>query len=176
MECTGKFIGIQNNPITNECSVVFRVNEPQVFLNEYDKLSREEKLSIEVKKYRKKRSLDANDYCWVLLTKLASVLNTSKDELYEIMLRRYGEPYKDDDGYITITVKSSVDMSKVDGHWMMIKELDKWKSYMMIKGSSEYDTAEMAKFIDGIISECKVQGIETMTPAEIEEIKMLWGK
>ena len=45
----------------------------------------------------------------------------------------------------------------------------------MIKGSSDYDTAEMSQFIDGIISECKDQGIQTMTPNEIEEMKQKWG-
>ena len=45
----------------------------------------------------------------------------------------------------------------------------------MIKGSSEYDTGEMSRFIDGVISECKELGIQTMTPDEIEELKQKWG-
>ena len=174
MEVTGKLIGIQQNPISREYTATLTINEPDRLLADYGSLSQEEKLSIEVKKWRKKRSLDANAYCWVLLSKLATVHNSSKEEIYEEMLRRYGEPYKDDDGYITITVKSSVDMDKIDGHWLLIKESEKWKSYMMVKGSSEYETAEMARFIDGVVSECKESGIETLTPDELNQMKNAW--
>ena len=37
---------------------------------------------FEIKEYKKKRSLNANSYCWVLLQKLADKLNTTKEELY----------------------------------------------------------------------------------------------
>ena len=84
------------------------------------------------------------------MTKIAnhSDISSSKEEVYEQMLQKYGTFYEDEDGYITITVKKSVDMSKVDGHWKYIKDNGKFASYLMIKGSSEYDTAEMAHFID----------------------------
>lgn len=45
----------------------------------------------------------------------------------------------------------------------------------MIKGSSEYDTAEMAHFIDSIVEEAKELGIETSTPDELERMKQEWG-
>jgi hypothetical protein len=43
------------------------------------------------------------------------------------------------------------------------------------KGSSEFDTKEMSIFIDGIVSEAKELGIETMTPNEIARLNGLWG-
>ena len=46
--------------------------------------------------------------------------------------------------------------------------------YRLIKGSSQYDTKEMSLFIDGIVSECKEQGIETMTPSELDQLKQSW--
>lgn len=131
-------------------------------------------MSIEAKKYRAKRSLDANAYAWVLFTKIAEVVRSSKDEIYENMLQKYGHLYKDDDGYVTITVRADVDMSKVQGHWKFYKSNGKFSSYLMIKGSSEYDTAEMAKFIDAVVLEAKELGIETATPDEIERMKTLW--
>ena len=48
------------------------------------------KLSIKVVKYRKKRSLDANAYMWVLLSKIAEVIHSNKDDVYIEMLSRYG--------------------------------------------------------------------------------------
>jgi hypothetical protein len=43
-------------------------------------------------------------------------------------------------------------------------------------GSSQYDSKQMATLIDGIVSECKELGIETMTPQELEGLKQTWGK
>ena len=122
---------------------------------------------LDIKKHRERRSLDANAYCWVLCTKIAEKVKTSKDEIYEEMLQKYG--YMSD---ITITVKSDVDMRRIDGHWKFYQESGdgKFKAYVMIRGSSEYDSKEMAHFIDMIIDEAKELGIETMTPAEIERM------
>jgi hypothetical protein len=41
-------------------------------------------------------------------------------------------------------------------------------------GSSTFDTKEMSVFIDGIVSECQMLGIQTETPAELERMKSLW--
>jgi hypothetical protein len=46
--------------------------------------------------------------------------------------------------------------------------------YRVYKGSSEYDTREMAVLIDGIISEAKELDIETLPPAEIARMKEMW--
>ena len=46
--------------------------------------------------------------------------------------------------------------------------------YRIYKGSSEYDTKEMAILIDGIVQECQEQNIETIPPEEIEALKNAW--
>lgn len=178
MNCTGKIQNISRDWKSGQLQITFSVNEPAV-INEIESLKDCEKLSIEAKKYRAKRSLDANAYCWVLMTKIAEVISTveaviSKDEVYEDMLQKYGYIYQDDDGYITVTVRSDVDMSKIQGHWKFYKGNGKFSSYLMIKGSSEYDTAEMARFIDAVVQEAKELGIETATPDEIERMKATW--
>ncbi|MDQ9744386.1 hypothetical protein RF397_17385, partial [Acinetobacter baumannii] len=45
----------------------------------------------QIKEYRKKRSLDANAYCWKLIGDIADALRTSKEEVYLLMLKRYGQ-------------------------------------------------------------------------------------
>lgn len=134
----------------------------------------EKDLDIEIKPHHEKRSLNANAYLWVLCTKIAQVIRSSKDEVYEEMLRKYGYLYKDDDGLITITVKADLDMSKVEGHWKYYTGNDTWKAYFMIKGTSMYDKSEMAHFLDMVIEEAKDLGIETLPPAEIERMKATW--
>ena len=127
-----------------------------------------------LKQWREKRSQDANSYAWVLMSKIADVVGSSKDEVYEEMLQKYGVIYEDENGYITMTVKRCVDMSKIDGHWKFVKSNGAFSSYLMIKGSSDYDTAEMSHFIDRIVEEAKELGIETATPDELERMKEMW--
>lgn len=175
MKFTGKLQNVSRDWSTGQYQVTFTVNEPMV-LNEVSNLKDIERLEIEAKKHRKRRSLDANAYCWVLCTKLAEVHETSKDEIYEEMLQKYGSFYQDDDGYVVVTVRADVDMTKIQGHWKFHRESKdgRFKSYLMIKGSSEYDTKEMARFIDRIVEEAKEEGIETLPPDELERMKAGW--
>ncbi|MCM1191993.1 MAG: hypothetical protein NC123_18255 [Butyrivibrio sp.] len=140
------------------------------------KLSQVDKLDVEIKKHLEKRSLDANAYAWVLMSKIAQVLGSSKEEVYEEMLHRYGILYEDSGGYITVTVKASVDMRKVEGHWQLVRDNGTFKAYAMIKGSSQYDTKEMSRFIDGIVSDAKELDIETLPPDELERMVAAYGK
>lgn len=174
MEWTGELKGISQDYVTGKFNVTLTINEGVPVVNFLNNLLREN-LSISVKKFKKKRSLDANAYCWVLMSKIAEVVGTSKDEVYEDMLQKYGSFYKDDNGYIAVTVREEVDMSKIKGHWKFYSGNGEFSAYLMIKGSSEYDTSEMAKFIDRIVDEAKELGIETLTPDELERMKARWG-
>lgn len=175
METTGKLIGASRTFNGQGIILTFEVDASSA--GQIENMKKDDLLRIRAVKYKQKRSLDANAYAWVLMTKIAnhSDISSSKEEVYEQMLQKYGTFYEDEDGYITITVKKSVDMSKVDGHWKYIKDNGKFASYLMIKGSSEYDTAEMAHFIDRIVEEAKELGIETATPDELERMKQEWG-
>ena len=172
METTGRLTGASRTLDGRGIILTFEVDGSAA--GQVEGIMKQDRLRIKAVKYKEKRSLDANAYAWVLMTKIADVVSTSKEEVYEDMLRRYGYIYEDDEGYITVTVKKSVDMSKIDGHWKFIKDNGKFASYMMIKGSSEYDTAEMSRFIDRIVEEAKDLGIETLTPAELERMKNEW--
>ena len=45
---------------------------------------------ISVKQYHKKRSLDANAYCWVLIDRLAEETRLKKSEIYRSAVREIG--------------------------------------------------------------------------------------
>lgn len=175
METTGKLIGASRTLNGQGIILTFEVDSSAA--GQVENMRSDDLLRIRAVKYKQKRSLDANAYAWVLMTKIANHpdISSSKEDVYEQMLQKYGTLYEDEDGYITITVKKSVDMSKVDGHWKFIKDNGKFASYLMIKGSSEYDTAEMSHFIDRIVEEAKELGIETATPDELERMKQEWG-
>lgn len=175
MEFIGKCAGINHNMLTGKCTITFEIDAPsQQVVDAYNDIKDVEKLKVDARKYRRKRSLDANAYAWVLMTKMAGVLRTSKDEVYELMLQRYPNIDMYDDECIVATFKSTVDISMIDGHWIRYKSNGTFTSYIKIKGSSKFDSKEMSVFIDGIISECKELGIETLTPNEIERLKQEW--
>ena len=132
----------------------------------------DKKYVIEIKQYRKGRSLNANAYCWSLCNELANVLRMDKDEVYINMLKAYGQSE-------IISVRSDID---VRGYFKYYDEFGKgyvnnkeFTHYKVYKGSSEYDTREMSILIDGIIQECAAQGIETMTPGELQLLKESWA-
>ena len=132
-------------------------------------------LKVDIKQYRAKRSLDANSYMWLLLAKMASVLNTTKDELYLESLGRYGV-------FTHIVVKPSV-VDRVKEEWRTVLELGEvtinGKTGTQLQcyfGSSTYTTKEMSVLVDGIVSECKNLDIETLSNHEVERLKTEWDK
>lgn len=130
-------------------------------------------LRIIAKKWRNKRSLDSNAYMWKIIEQIAMQLDSTHIEIYEDLIQQYGLMDRDESGYITVTMRAGIDKSHLPGHWKLDGEhstID-WKVYRRIRGTSEYDTKEMAWFLDRVIEEAKALGIETATPEELERIK-----
>ena len=72
MKCTGRLKDISIDFFTRKTVLSLEVNEDVT--GEYDKLKDKDKLAIEVKQWRRKRSLDANAYFHVLVSKIADEL------------------------------------------------------------------------------------------------------
>lgn len=110
MRFTGKLKEPIIDFVTHRLTILFEPNED--FLEAYEELKGKEVLSLEIKPYRKKRSLDANAYYWVLLTKLAKVMNTSNAEMHNLMLIHYGEPEIIEGKPVYMTVPDTEDAEK----------------------------------------------------------------
>ena len=131
---------------------------------------------IKIEKRRRRRSLDANAYAWVLIGKLAEKLKTSATAVYRELIRENGT-------YDMAIVKPEA-AERFRKAWASnglgwIAEAagtsPKGNEYIRyFYGSSAYDTAEMSRLIDAIVEECKEQGISTLTPRELEELKKAW--
>lgn len=176
MECRAKISNIARS--FKDSDIILTLNISGASDTELQDLSQCERLTLKLTQYKPKRSLNANAYLWVLMDKLASMFESTSEEVYEEMLQKYGTLALDDDGMpYTLTVKASVDMSKIDGHFKFYKESSdgKWKSYFVILGSSQYNSAEMTRLLDGVISECKEVGIETIPPDEYERMMERYG-
>ncbi len=135
-------------------------------------------IAIECKEHRKKRSLDANSYAWVLITKIADTLRTSKEELYIEMLKRYGQREKqlisiiDNEEAIAMIYRATNNHCTVVGEGTVNGK--QFKHLAILIGSSQYDTKQMSILIEGIVSEAKEMGIETLPPDEIKALKESW--
>lgn len=135
-------------------------------------LNLDESKEYEVKEYKHKRSLNANAYYWVLINKIADALNQSKEFVHMCMLKQYGQRYVVCVPYDT-PIESLVKYYEQDG---VRKQGDKlFKTYNVYLPSSEMNTYEMSKLIDGTVEEAQSMGIETMTPDEIAHLKAMWG-
>ena len=138
-------------------------------------IAKGKELSCEVKMYRHKRSMDSNAYMWVLLSKMADVMKTTKDELYLQVLDRYGV-------YTHIVVKPQA-VIRIKAEWKVVRDLGEvtingttGQQLQCFFSSSSYDSKEMSVLINGVVEECKDLGIETISTNELERMKSAWGR
>jgi len=139
---------------------------------------------IEIKEIKKKRSLNANNYSWLLTDKLSDKLivcgvKLSKEQMHAEMIFRYGQVALDDNG--EQVVYSTAQEAKLPEFFPYAKAIGEselngktFTHYRIYRGSHTYDTKEMSIFISGIVEECKEQGIETLTPAELAALEGAW--
>ena len=167
MESKGRVLDLHRDYRTGKFQLVLEVDS----VNKDENLKGEKR--IIVKQWREKRSLDANAYSWKLYELIAVELGSTSEEIHEDMLQKYGLLDRDEQGYITITMRAEIPVSHLPGHWKYDGEHStiSWKVYRRIRGTSEYDTKEMSYFLDRVIEEAKALGIETLPPEELERIK-----
>ena len=98
MQTTGiiEDISIDNKTRKSKISLLLDTKEIEIV----EQLKNENKLNIELKKYRAKRSLDSNAYMWTLAEKIAEKLGIPKIEVYKDAINEVGQcevvPIKDE--------------------------------------------------------------------------------
>ena len=127
----------------------------------------------EIKQYHPKRSLNANAYAWVLITKIANILRADKNDTYVQMLDRYGQ------SQVVSVIEQGADLFKrtVKYYVEVGESALNGKNFVHLRvltGSSEFDSREMAIFIDGLVSECKMMNIDVMNDSELDLLKSGW--
>lgn len=136
-------------------------------------------LTVEVKVKRKKRSHNANSYCWALCTELARVLGTSKEEVYKQAIRSIGAftpvPIKEAAAERYIQIWNSHGIGWVVENMGVCRTLPGYVTLACYHGSSVYNTKEMACLIDYLIEAAKDQGIDVMSEADKALLLEEWG-
>ena len=134
--------------------------------------------NLEVKEHRKKRSLDANAYAWVLIHKLAQDRRITPEEVYLQQIPNVG------DNYTPMCVREQ-DVERFKKSWQSnglgwpVKDLGPsqvpgCRNLMAYHGSSTYDTAQMSRLIDLLVQDCKELDIETLSEDKLSILKEEW--
>ena len=131
--------------------------------------------------HREKRSLDSNSYFHVLCDKLRQKLGISMARCKNHLIADYGQIQYLDDGSPMIYKTNAPDdyMYELETiHTKCVKVTEENGIevffYRIYRGSHTYNSAEMAKLIQGTVEECKQVGIETATPEELARMQALW--
>lgn len=124
-------------------------------------------VSVEIKRHRRRRSLDANAYAWVLIDRLADTLGQTKREVYREAIRGIGGV----SDVVMVSDKAAASLVKGWEHnglgWFTETMPSRQKgctTVVLYYGSSVYDTAQMAKLIDHLCQDCRAVGIDPTPP------------
>lgn len=148
---------------------------PQIAVTAAESVEDGKEYFVEIKRKRRRRSLDANAYCWVLIGKLSAALHLPPEEVYRAAIRDVGDNYE----ILPIRAEAVEKFTEAwSGHgigWICDtigdSDTDGYINVRAFYGSSFYDTAQMSRLIEIIVQDCKAQGIETMTPEELAKLQ-----
>lgn len=122
----------------------------------------------EIKKYRKKRSKNANSYMWELIGQLSQETNEATDVIYRRYIKEYG---------IFRDIEIQPDAQNTLEHvwsayglgWFcdVVDNVDDKVTLRLYYGSSSYNSKQMSVVINAVVEDCKALGIETLTPEEL---------
>ena len=144
----------------------------------FDEL-REKEVEVTIKKFSKKRSLDANAKAWVMIDQLAEKLKIPKTEVYRNAIKEIG-------GVSSVicvrdyAAETLCEKWRTKGQGWMAEtcpsKLPGCVNVTVWYGSSLYNTSQMADLINILIQECNEQGIPTMTEDEVDKCLASWQR
>lgn len=126
-------------------------------------------LEIRIAKWREKRSNNANAYFHLLVNEIAMVTGDSDDAVKRRLVVDYGALARDINGNVVgFKLPAGVDVDSIYPYtkWFksVIEDGKTFDCYLVYKHSSDMDTKEMSRLIDGTVREAKELNIDTDTP------------
>lgn len=140
---------------------------------------KDQAVKIEIKKASKHRSLSANAFAWALLDQIAEKTNLPVSEVYRNAIREIGG-IADYYGMKETAYETFCEIWTA-GHIGRQVEIipgstkPGWINVKAWKGSSDFDSAQMARFIDSLIQDAESLGIPTVPDKEVERMVSQWG-
>lgn len=185
MELKSKFIGFAFDCLQKKWVVTFSVESTgEILQNLFDEF-KDKILDLKLKVHRDKRSLDANAYYWSMLSKLADKLHQSNNATHNMLLAEYSEVEMIDGQVVEVWIKESEkalhDVREASDHHLKptsnltFRDGELFRTYQLMKGSSQMDTKQMSRLINGLLDECHEVGIPTITEEEAERMIAAYG-
>lgn len=132
----------------------------------------------DVKEHKEKRTMTQNAYYWALITEVARKKRQSVPYThnYELRSARYARWVNNQLVLVKIPDTDEAEetvMEQVEYHLAPTNQRDGNKRiYVLLRGSSELNTAEFAHLLDCLIQDAHSVGVETLTPGELEQMRM----
>lgn len=119
-------------------------------------------LTVEIKEYKKPRSLNSNALMWELCEKLAEAIpGISKEDVYRQAVHDVGTCFST--SVPTAQADALVNSWTCRGvGWLteVIGQNEESTSILLYPGSSTYTTEQMTRLIDYLMDECKAEGVQ----------------
>lgn len=126
---------------------------------------------------KKKRSLDANAYAWVLTDKIAAATGITKSEVYRAAIREIG-------GNADVVRAKTEAADALCAGWegrglgwqtdILPSTAPGYVNIILYYGSSTYDTGQMSRLIDNLVQDAQALGIETLSPEKLAGMMEAW--
>ena len=113
---------------------------------------------VTIQKKSDKRGKDANALSWGLIDRLAKHYESSKNEIYKLMIERYGVST-----FLVVKPQEAERILNLLEHGRILGEVTingkKGVQLQIYIGSSNYNREEFHHYLSGIISECEENGL-----------------
>lgn len=139
------------------------------FRQQFDEL-KDDEVTIEIKKCRKKRSLGANGLLWVYIDKIAEKTHIDKNTVYREHIRGMG-------GVSEMVCVKSEAVPKLCEYWSQLglgwitdtipNRQEGYTNVILYHGSSTFDTATMSRLLENVMQDAEELGIEVISPSEM---------
>lgn len=163
---------------TGKPLLMLEINERQSALKMVDELKDAERVAIKIGKFKQRRSLDANAYCWTLIGKIAEKTNARVEDVYRAALKEIGGNYD-------IVCVQDKAVESLCHSWQrngigwqtdtMPSKIEGCTNVILYYGSSTYDTQAMSRLISVIQQDCEALGIEVRSQEELDSLLNSWG-
>lgn len=139
---------------------------------------KEQAVKVEIKKASKHRSLSANAFAWVLIDQIAEKTRLPQTEVYRNAIREIGG-VSDFYGMKEEAYPAFCELWTAGHQGRQVEIIPGstkpgWINVRAYKGSSDFDSRQMARLIDSLIQDAEQLGIPTMPDKEVERMVGAW--
>ena len=138
--------------------------------------------TLEIKQFRKKRSLDANQKMWALINEMSTKIHLTPEEIYQGYIPDVGNNYR------VFPVKPE-EINEFATEWCnghlgrMVEDMGPCRKRDLIgyhnlrcyRGSSEYDVQTFSRLLNLVEQDCRQLGIDVLSERERSLLMEEWG-